>query len=150
MFDWYYNPAQSKFYFNKIQLAESDDIKSITPISKDSLIVNDGERLIGYDLKNGKQFFTTMAEREISTVDASKQNNKIAYSSFNDLIIQDLMTHEKKVIKSAHSDKITSIAFCPTKNLIATASWDATLKLWNSETGELIATIIAIGKDDHI
>jgi WD40 repeat protein len=150
LFEWYYNVGERQFYFNKSQLTDVGDIKGLAPFSKDSIIVNAGDKVIGYDLKNAKQFFSAQSNREVSAIVTDKNSGVIAYAAFNDLVIQNIKSRSQKVIENAHTDKITSIAISPIRHLVATASWDATVKLWNSDNGELIATIIAIGKDDHI
>ncbi|MEM8832184.1 MAG: caspase family protein, partial [Cyanobacteria bacterium P01_G01_bin.19] len=42
---------------------------------------------------------------------------------------------------NAHDDTITKIQYSPNGEIIASASWDKTIKLWHSETGELIDTL---------
>ena len=150
LFEWYYNTGDNQFYFKKNQLPDIGEIKALAPLSKDSVIVNGGETVVGYDLKNQKQFFSAHANREVSSIAAEGKSGVVAYAAFNDLFIQNIKTQSQRVIENAHTDKITSIAVSTTRHLVATASWDATIKLWNSDNGELIATIIAIGKDDHI
>lgn len=150
LFEWYYNTADQQFFFKKNMLIDALRIQSVVAMSKDSVVVNVGSRVIGFDLRNEKPIFSFSSEREINTVNANGRQGIVAYSSSNDLVIQNLKTQKSNTIANAHSDKITSIAINPTRSMIATASWDATVKLWNSTTGELIATVIAIGKDDHI
>ena len=40
-----------------------------------------------------------------------------------------------------HDNAITQIKYSPDGKLIASASWDRTIRLWNAETGELINTV---------
>ena len=47
-----------------------------------------------------------------------------------------------------HGNVITSIAYHPTKNLLASASYDQTVKLWNLDTGQEIATLR--GHSNHV
>ena len=42
----------------------------------------------------------------------------------------------------AHKDSISQIKYSPDGKMIASASWDKTIKLWNVDTGELINTLI--------
>jgi WD40 repeat protein len=150
LFEWYYHPSDRQFYFKKDQLSDTRAVKSIVALTKDSVIVNTGSSIIGYDLKNEKEIFSIASAADINAMAADRKSGIIAYSTSTDLFIQNTKNQTQKSIQNAHSDRITSIAVSPTRPLVATASWDATVKLWNSNTGELIATIIAIGKDDHI
>lgn len=49
-----------------------------------------------------------------------------------------------------HTDAIRSIAFSPNGKILASASWDSTLKLWSTDTGKEAATVIDLGKDDWV
>ncbi len=44
-------------------------------------------------------------------------------------------------IKSAHKDAVLDVAFSPDGTLLATSSYDKTIVIWNSETGEPIRTL---------
>lgn len=49
----------------------------------------------------------------------------------------------QKVVNSwqAHEDNISQIKYSPDGKLIATASWDKTIKLWDAASGQLISTL---------
>lgn len=40
-----------------------------------------------------------------------------------------------------HSDIVTSVAFSPDSQRIASASWDETVKIWDVDTGQCITTL---------
>ncbi|PSB08499.1 hypothetical protein C7B62_16480 [Pleurocapsa sp. CCALA 161] len=42
---------------------------------------------------------------------------------------------------SGHTESISQITYSPDGKIIASASWDQTIKLWNTHTGELIKTL---------
>ena len=49
----------------------------------------------------------------------------------------------QKLIRTiaGHKDGVSQIKYSPDGKLIASASWDKTIKLWNAETGSLITTL---------
>lgn len=49
--------------------------------------------------------------------------------------------HQKELSLSGHNQTISQIKYSPDGQLIATAGWDKTIKLWNSQTGELVNTL---------
>lgn len=54
---------------------------------------------------------------------------------------KDWIPRQPKRVLSGHRDHITSIAFHPIYNVMATASSDFTVKLWDWETGDLERTL---------
>ena len=50
---------------------------------------------------------------------------------------------EQKLVRTlpGHKETISEIMYSPDGKLIASASWDKTIKLWNAETGKLINTL---------
>ncbi|KRX07968.1 WD40-repeat-containing domain [Pseudocohnilembus persalinus] len=49
---------------------------------------------------------------------------------------------EPQFIKRAHNDSIKSISYIPSENLLTTTSFDKKVKIWNSQTGELIDGLV--------
>ncbi len=147
---WHVDPSSGNFYFRKNMFPVPADIREVLPVSEDTLIINSTHSMIWFDLKNEKIIRTRDANGGISALAYGKNVRRVAYAVFNDLVIGNGSGEPLMTIKNAHTDKITSIAFSPARPLLATASWDATVKLWNAITGELLATIIPIGNDDHI
>jgi WD40 repeat protein len=147
---WHVDPSSGDFYLRKSTFPALADIRQLIPVSEDTLLLNATRSLIWFDLKNEKIIRTRDLSGDISAVAYGKNEHRTAYALFNDLVIGDANGEPVLTIKNAHTDKITSIAFSPTRRLLATTSWDATVKLWNTITGELLATIIPIGSDDHI
>ena len=150
MITWYYNPPSQGFFFRKNDFVNDADIRSIIPVSADTLLLNATNSLIWFDLKNEKVIKTLEEKRGISALGYEKNEHRIAFAVQNDIVITNAQGEKLLTIPRAHTDKITALVFSPTRPLLASTSWDATVKLWNSLTGELLATIVPIGKDDHI
>jgi tricorn protease-like protein len=58
------------------------------------------------------------------------------------ITIYDAQTQEMiKSIKTDHSARITSIAYSPDGNVLATGAQDKSVKMWDANTGELLGTV---------
>ncbi|KAF2682998.1 WD40 repeat-like protein [Lentithecium fluviatile CBS 122367] len=69
----------------------------------------------------------------------------------HDAYVYDLDTHNTTSLKlTGHTDSIMSSAFSPDGKLVLTAAWDASAKLWNATTGELVHTFENTGGQNWI
>ncbi len=152
MYQWYHNPGTNELYFRENQLDSVDRIAEIIPLGKDTLLINAGRSIKWFSLSTERIIRTDSQKVEITAMAGDKGTGRVAYALFNDIVLLDGQQKFKngKVITAAHTDRITAMAFCPTRPLLATASGDATIKLWNTDTGELVATIVAVGNEDHV
>ena len=145
--DWYFNPSTRDLYLHRNLLPEGSQIQSVIPLSKDTLLINANNSLIWFDLKNNK-IFKSSPTPGIGSMAYDQSRHELVYSIGNDLFFD----HSGKItkIQQAHTDKITAMAFSPNHSFLATASWDATVKLWDTQRNELVVTVVPIGKDDYI
>jgi WD40 repeat protein len=51
---------------------------------------------------------------------------------------------------AGHADGISAAAFSPKDQFVLTGGADRTMKLWDTQTGQAIATLIAIGQEDWV
>jgi WD40 repeat protein len=151
LLQWNYQAPSRDFYFRKKPTGLSD-IQKVIPGSGDTVLLHSGNALVLYDLGKEQIIDSIHAPGIITSVVFDAGTKRLVYSVFNKLVVTTISGwHTAMQIKGeAHTDKITGISFHPAKNMIATSSWDATVKLWNAETGALLATIISIGSDDHL
>jgi WD40 repeat protein len=68
----------------------------------------------------------------------------------NRLKIWDVATGKEEHTLGGHADSIRSVAFSPDGKVLASVSWDRTLKLWNPKTGVELATLIPFDKNDWV
>lgn len=73
----------------------------------------------------------------------SHNNYAVADWDSNLELWQQKNDQSKKLVKKikTHDDTITQIKYSPDGKIIATASWDKTIKLWDTKTGKLVATL---------
>lgn len=151
LLQWYYDAASRQFYFRKKPTGLAS-IEKVLPGKGDTVLLHGGNVLLLYDLRKEQVLDSIHAPAAITSVSFEKRTGRLAYAVFNKLVFTEISSwhNARPVSKEAHTDKITGIAFNAEKRMIATSSWDATVKLWNADTGELLATIISIGSDDHL
>ena len=61
--------------------------------------------------------------------------------------IVDVETGNQRKLKG-HEKEVKRVAYSPTKDIFATSSWDASVKLWTPDRELPLATLIALDKDD--
>ena len=72
---------------------------------------------------------------------------KIQYLTFTLLLTSILFlpirvaTAQLKATLEGHTDNVWSVAFSPNGNMLASASWDQSVRLWNVNTGRLLHTL---------
>ncbi|MCK6545358.1 caspase family protein [Myxococcota bacterium] len=66
-----------------------------------------------------------------------------AASATNGVHVYDAATNRELSVLRGHAGWVTSIAFHPTADLVATASLDGSIKLWRPATGELLVTLVS-------
>lgn len=149
LYRWYYDAGQRKYFFRENKLPQGTEIRSITALGKDTVVINSGSQLMWYSLSAEKVFRHDAAAHEITAVTVNPVGGEVVFADGNNLVWLK-KDGTRQVVERAHTDRITAITLSPSRPVLATASWDATIKLWNMSTGELISTLVAVGNEDHI
>lgn len=151
LLQWHYDEVSRQFYFRKKPTGLTG-IEKILPGKGDTVLLHAGNALVLYDVRKELMLDSIHAPAAITSVSFDGSTGRLVYAVFNKLMFTAIPGwHSTRIVnKETHTDKITGIAFNAAKRMIATSSWDATVKLWNADSGELLATIISIGSDDHL
>src|SRR6185369_17863868 len=82
------------------------------------------------------------SEAVLSLAFSPKPDEKIlAIATTRDVILLDVDRNKEIADLNKHHDVISSVAFSPDGELVATGSWDKTAKVWNAHTGEELLTL---------
>ncbi|MEX1241659.1 MAG: hypothetical protein WEB30_18190, partial [Cyclobacteriaceae bacterium] len=150
--NWNYNTLSGKVYFRDKTIPGIGDIIRILPGPGTTVLLQTERVLLHYDVEKEVVIDSVHVKEAITAVSLNPRTGQLVYALFNALVFTNLSSwrNPSVTIAPAHSDRITSIDYSPSKPIIATCSWDATVKLWDAEGMKLLATIISIGSNDHI
>jgi hypothetical protein len=71
----------------------------------------------------------------VLSVAFSPDGKTLALGGEREAKLVDVATGSVRAVLAGHRDKVESVAFSPVGNLVATASWDGTVQLWDTITG---------------
>ena len=71
----------------------------------------------------------------------SNDGNTLASAEKKVVILRELETGNQTLVFEEHTDMVYQVAFSPVDDMLASASQDGTIKLWDLEDGELINTL---------
>jgi len=74
-----------------------------------------------------------------------KDNTVAVGSEYGDIIILDIITGSQTSVFSGHTNQILCLTFSPNGILLASASSDDTVKLWDMQTGGVVRTFVHPG-----
>ena len=103
------------------------------------LIASGGFGYIGlWDIKTGRRLFAfRVSASSVTSVAFSPDGKTIAFSAayYKSFYLLDVNTGEQLSTFAGHTEGVSSVAFSPDGQLIASGSYDNTVRLWDLETG---------------
>ncbi|MEQ9407603.1 MAG: serine/threonine-protein kinase [Fuerstiella sp.] len=123
------------------QLAISHDGRNI------ALVNSDDTQFVKVFTRSEPASSRDYPARQCECLSFSSDGKLLAIGHMDDLHLYDRVQGTRKIL-SGHSSTLTSVAFSPTNNQLATVSHDRTLRIWDSNTGAEIRSIVA--HTDHI
>ena len=77
----------------------------------------------------------------IREIQFSPDGTRLAVASSIGIWLYDTATHQEVALLTGHTDWVSSVAFSPDGNTIASGSLDNTIRLWNAHTGKQQQTL---------
>ncbi|MEA3494703.1 MAG: caspase family protein [Bacteroidota bacterium] len=133
------------FYKWKLGLMSTPVCESRETLNLYNLKRFDNDLGITYDFKSYAQY-----KGGISTIEkVNFKNDIVATAIGNDVEISNVNGYPNNVntVLKGHTSFITDLDFNFSKNIIATTSYDASVKLWNIESGKLLATLYLVDNE---
>ena len=87
------------------------------------------------------KFKERLDRKQITEIALSPDGTKLAGSGEGRIWVYDLDSSEQVAMLAGHADRIRALAFAPDNTSIASASEDNTLRLWDTNKGNEIATV---------
>ncbi len=111
----------------------------------------DGQRLVSASTDNTLKVWDTATGQVLRTfthngglnchVAFSPDGHQFATTLGNDVAVRKAETGEIKLVLHGHDDFINTLAYKPNGHVLATASFDHTVRLWNSENGSVLQVL---------
>lgn len=107
-----------------------------------------GDALALISAENGTVLHRHPSRSYLTAVASSRSGRMVAIGGLEKQVTI-IGTESGQAVKTfrAHDQTVTHIDFHPTKPVIATASADLTVKLWNYETEELLGYLLGLGRE---
>ena len=98
------------------------------------------ENGITQDLPMGAIAQIKLEKGPVNAIAYSRSANRIAVAAVNNIHIYEASTYKKLMVFVGHTDAVLALAFSPNGKLLVSGSSDETVRLWNTDTGQLIRT----------
>lgn len=94
-----------------------------------------------WNLETGKELGTVKLESGGYPLSLSPSGHLLAFGNKPGICVWDIQKSQQIQSFEGHSDSINTIIFSPDSQIVASGSWDSSIKLWNIRTGLEIATL---------
>lgn len=105
-----------------------------------------------WDTESGDYFYELQAhDGMVLWMDFSPRGEYLVSSgggAINDIHLWDVLTVEFFGVLSGHTESVTTVDYSPTGQYVVSSSMDNSIKLWDVQEGELLATMFTIGNSD--
>jgi WD40 repeat protein len=99
------------------------------------------EALIRQDVRDGRALTGSIAGFGSRAFSASGDTFFYLRRKTNTVVVRDITSGSEKFTLQGHSDSIMWVGSSPDESLIASSSWDKTVRLWNAHTGGLVRVL---------
>jgi WD40 repeat protein len=133
------------------ELNTSNAIIGIDKLDEDHLILFSKSKTIIFNYKSERTIDSVSIGAVAFAINNQTKRLLVADGN-NDIHLYNLANNqlEKTRTYSGHSSLITAIDFHPKRMIFASTGFDATVRIWDIETGKLLTSVIPIGKTDRI
>lgn len=94
---------------------------------------------------NESQFAPYLGGGSIGGMQYSPDGTLLAVASSIGVWLYETETYQERALLTGHTSLVSSVCFSPDGRILASGSWDETVKLWNVATGTLQRTLNSFG-----
>jgi WD40 repeat protein len=107
----------------------------------DRLALSTGHLIEVYETRAGRRLVAFNSPIPLATLEFSSDGNLLAIGGQKVCVLWDIAAGRAVWRAEGHQDRITAMRFSSDQKMIATTSWDATVRLWDAATGKPLATL---------
>ena len=114
---------------------------SATTPDGNRLALATGDIIEAYETGSGRCLARFQSPVGVASLEFSSDGRLLAIGGFNAGVIWDFAEARPVRTLTGHKDQVVCVRFSPDQKMIATTSWDATVRLWEVATGKVLAVL---------